>query len=385
MLRQHLAPSGSGLSSTCAKTCGHVQQLDVIDPDCLWDSYTYISGEAKGMPEHFQAVSLKILDRVEPEADSLVVDIGSNDGSLLKYFQAAGHRVLGIDPATDVARRANEAGIPTIASLMTPEVAQTIRNEHGPASVVSAFNVFAHADDLGAMADSIKIMLAPNGLFFFEAQYLLDIVDGVLIATIFHEHISHHSVKPLVRFLDLHGLELIAVDRAKIQHGSIIGSVQQKGAGRPVENSVREILALEEERHLDDLETMANFASRVVALREQTIALVSRWKEDGHTIAAFGAARSGPTLIAQLGLQGKIDFIVDDHPEKVGKFTSGDGIPILPTSALAEIKPSYTLILAWVHSQKIIESHQDYLNDGGRFVVLCPDTRVVCKQGTAAI
>ena len=248
--------------------------------------------------------------------------------------------------------------------------------------MVCAFNVFAHADDLGAMADSVRIMLAPDGLFFFEAQYLLDIIDGVLIATIFHEHISHHSVKPLVQFLDRHGLELIAVDRARIKHGSMIGTVQLKGAGRPVEDSVRDILALEEERHLDALETMETFARRVEALREQTMALVNRWKQDGHTIAAFGAARSGPTLIAQLGLQGSIDFIVDDHPEKVGKFSSGDGIPILPTSALAEKKPSYTLILAWVHSQKIIETHQDYLHNGGHFVVLCPDTRVVGAQGT---
>jgi SAM-dependent methyltransferase len=362
--------------------CGHVQQLDVIDPDSLWDSYTYVSGEAKGMPEHFRAVSEKILARAKPEANSLVVDVGSNDGSLLKPFQAAGHRVLGIDPASEVARRANEAGIPTIPALMTPELAETIRAEHGPASVVCAFNVFAHADDLGAMADSIRIMLAPDGLFFFEAQYLLDIIDGVLIATIFHEHISHHSVKPLVQFLDRHGLELIAVDRARIQHGSMIGTVQLKGAGRPVEDSVRDILALEEERHLDALETMETFARRVETLREQTMALVSRWKQDGHTIAAFGAARSGPTLIAQLGLQGSIDFIVDDHPEKVGKFSSGDGIPILPTSALAEKKPSYTLILAWVHSQRIIETHQDYLHNGGHFVVLCPDTRVVGAQGT---
>jgi SAM-dependent methyltransferase len=362
--------------------CGHVQQLDVIDPDSLWDSYTYVSGEAKGMPEHFRAVSEKILARANPEANSLLVDVGSNDGSLLKPFQAAGHRVLGIDPATEVARRANEAGIPTIPALMTPELAETIRAEHGPASVVCAFNVFAHADDLGAMADSIRIMLAPDGLFFFEAQYLLDIIDGVLIATIFHEHISHHSVKPLVQFLDRHGLELIAVDRARIQHGSMIGTVQLKGAGRPVEDSVRDILALEEERNLDALETMETFARRVETLREQTMALVSRWKQDGHTIAAFGAARSGPTLIAQLGLQGSIDFIVDDHPEKVGKFSSGDGIPILPTSALAEKKPSYTLILAWVHSQKIIETHQDYLHNGGHFVVLCPDTRVVGAQGT---
>lgn len=362
--------------------CGHVQQLDVIDPDSLWDSYTYVSGEAKGMPEHFRAVSQKILERAKPPANSLVVDIGSNDGSLLKPFQSAGHRVLGIDPATDVARRANEAGIPTIPALMTPELAETIPEEHGLASVVCAFNVFAHADDLGAMADSIRIMLAPDGLFFFEAQYLLDIIDGVLIATIFHEHISHHSVKPLVQFLDRHGLELIAVDRARIQHGSMIGTVQLKGAGRPVEDSVRAILAIEEERRLDALETMYTFARRVQALRERTMALVSLWKQEGHTIAAFGAARSGPTLIAQLGLQGSIDFIVDDHPAKVGKFSSGDGIPILPTSALAEKKPSYTLILAWVHSQKIIETHQDYLQNGGHFVVLCPDTRVVGTQGT---
>jgi len=365
--------------------CGHVQQLDVIDPDSLWDSYTYVSGEAKGMPEHFQAVSQKILERAKPPENALIVDIGSNDGSLLKPFKAAGHRVLGIDPATEVARRANEAGIPTIPALMTPELAATIREEHGPASVVCAFNVFAHADDLGAMADSIRIMLAPDGLFFFEAQYLLDIIDGVLIATIFHEHISHHSVKPLVQFLDRHGLELIAVDRARIQHGSMIGTVQLKGAGRPVEDSVREILALEDERRLDALETMETFARRVEALREQTMALVSRWKQEGLSIAAFGAARSGPTLIAQLGLQGSIEFIVDDHPEKVGKFSSGDGIPILPTAALAEKKPSYTLILAWVHSQKIIETHQDYLHNGGHFVVLCPDTRVVGAQGTVDV
>lgn len=357
--------------------CGHVQQLDVIDPHSLWDNYTYASGDAKGMPEHFHGVCLKILDRANPEVHSLVVDIGSNDGSLLKFFQATGHRVLGIDPAIDVARRANKAGIPTIASLMTPEVALTIRKDHGPASVVAAFNVFAHADDLSAMADSVRIMLAPNGLFFFEAQYLLDIIDGVLIATIFHEHISHHSVKPLVGFFDRHGLELIDVDRAKIQHGSIIGTVQLKGSGRPVENSVREIIGLEEERHLDSVETMENFARCVDALREHTVSLVSRWKADGHIVAAFGAARSGPTLIAQLGLQGLIDFIVDDHPEKVGKFSSGDGIPILPISALAEKKPTYTIILAWVHSQNIIDTYQEYLKDGGHFVVLCPNTRVV--------
>ena len=134
--------------------CGHVQQVDIIDPKTLWDSYTYYSGDAKGMPEHFQNISAKAIKAAAAPAGSLVVDIGSNDGSLLKPFKSAGYRVLGIDPATDAAKRANDAGIPTITSLMTRDLAKRIRNEHGPAHIVCAFNVFAHADDLGEMLAS---------------------------------------------------------------------------------------------------------------------------------------------------------------------------------------------------------------------------------------
>ena len=365
--------------------CGHVQQLDVIDSDNLWDSYSYFSGEAKGMPEHFQQVSGRILEMVKPPANALVVDIGSNDGSLLKPFKQAGHRVIGIDPAQEVARRANESGIPTFADFMTLDLAKKIRAKNGSAHVVCAFNVFAHADNLGEMADCVREMLAPDGLFFFEAQYLLDILDGVLIATIFHEHMSHHSVKPMVQFLDKHGLELIAIERARIQHGSMIGTVQLKGGARAVEQSVRDALALEAERKLDQVETLLQFDARVKQLRATTIGLVKKWQSEGRTIAAFGAARSGPTLIAQLGLDGAIAFIVDDHPQKVGKYSSGDGIPILPTSALIEKKADYTVILAWVHSQKIIENNRAYLEAGGHFVVLCPQTCIVGKDGDVKI
>jgi len=366
--------------------CGHVQHLDVINPEVLWASYTYFSGHAKGMPEHFEQMADKIVARSRPPVGSLVLDIGSNDGSLLKPFKQAGYRVLGIDPATDAAKRANDAGIPTIPSLMTLDLAKKIRDEHGPAQVICAFNVFAHADDLGEMVDCVHTMLAPDGLFFFEAQYLLDILDGVLIATIFHEHMSHHSVKPLIPFLDRHGLELIAVERQrKIQHGSLIGTVQLKGGKRPVEASVGESLALENERHLADLQTLRDFDAKVKQLRDRTATLTAKWKREGAKIAGYGAARSGPTLISQLGLAGKIDYIVDDHPQKVGKYETGDGIPIVPTSQLCERMPDYTVILAWVHSQKIIASNREYLDKGGRFVVLCPETRIVGKDGDVTI
>ncbi len=365
--------------------CGHVQHLDVIDPKVLWDSYTYYSGEAKGMPEHFAATAGKILERTKPAPGALVVDIGGNDGSLLKPFKEKGFRVLNVDPAVDAARRAREAGIETICDLMSSGLARQIRAGHGPAAVICAFNVFAHADDLGDMVDSVREMLAPDGLFFFEAQYLLDIIDGMLIATIFHEHMSHHSATPLVAFLARHGLELIAVERAPIQHGSLIGAVQLKGGPRKVEQSVADLLALEADRRLTQIETLRDFNGRVQALRGRTREMVRSLKQQGRTLAGYGAARSGPTLIAQMGLAGTMDFIVDDHPQKVGRFESGDGLPVVPTAELTRRMPDYAVILAWVHSQKIIETNRDYLEKGGHFIVLCPETRVVGKDGDVRI
>lgn len=365
--------------------CGHVQQLDVVDSTSLWENYTYYSGEAKGMPEHFAQVAERVIRAYQPLPGSLVVDIGSNDGSLLKPFRSAGHRVLGIDPAKEVARLATASGISTIPELMSLDLARRVRQEHGMAHLVFNFNAFAHADDLGQMVDGIRALLAPDGVFLFEVQYLLDIIDRMLIATIFHEHMSHHSVKPMVRFLGRHGLELIDVERVPIQHGSLIGTVQLEGSRRQVGASVGELLELEEKRGLDKLATLRQFDARLKQLRGHTTELVRRWKEAKLSIAGYGAARSGPTLISQLGLTGAIEYIVDDHPQKVGRYSSGDGIPIVPTSELLKRMPDYTVILAWVHAQRIIDSNREYLEKGGHFVVLCPETRRVGREGAVEL
>ena len=367
------------------KACGHVQQLDVVDSKSLWESYTYYSGEAKGMSEHFCQVAARIRETYHPAPDSLVIDIGSNDGSLLRPFKDAGHRVLGIDPATEIARQATTAGIETIPELMSIELTKQIRDKHGPAQIVCMFNAFAHADNMGEIAESIRTMLAPDGLFFFEAQYLLDIIDRVLIATIFHEHMSHHSVKALTVFLGRHGMELVDVERVPIQHGSLIGTVQIKGGKYAVRESVRELLDLEARRGLDKLETLRKFGAQVHAQKLRTRKLAQDWKKANLSIAGYGAARSGPTLISQLGLGGMIDYIVDDHPQKVNKFSSGDGIQILPTAELCKRMPAYTVILAWVHAGKIIDMNREYLDKGGHFVVLCPETRVVGRHGDVKV
>jgi len=362
--------------------CGHVQQLDVIDSKSLWEGYTYFSGQAKGMAEHFESVAAKVVKTYQLPSGALVVDVGSNDGSLLRPFKNRGYRVLGIDPATEIARQATESGIETIPELMSLELARKMREKHGPAHVACAFNAYAHADDMDEMTESIRTMLASDGLFFFEVQYLLDVIDKVLIGTIFHEHMSHHSVKPMVQFLGRHGMELIDVERVPIQHGSLIGTVQLKGGKRTVQDSVRRLLDLEVKRGLDKLATLKAFAEQLRQLRAKAGRLVQEWKASKATVAGYGAARSGPTLIAQLGLSGVIDYIVDDHPQKVGKYSTGDGIRIVPTAELCKRMPPYTVILAWVHAEKIIEANKEYLNKGGRFVVLCPDIRVVGSQGS---
>ena len=365
--------------------CGHVHQLDVVDSQSLWDGYTYQSKDAGGMPEHFHQVAQQMIDTYAPTKGSLVIDIGSNDGSLLRPFRDAGYRVLGIDPARQIAQLATSSGIETLPEPISLPLAESIRRERGAAAIVCMFNAFAHADNMGEVAESIRTMLADDGIFVFEAQYLLDIIDRMLIATVFHEHMSHHSLKPLVAFFDRHGLKLVDVERVPIQHGSLVGAVQLKNGRRLQSPSVRLLLDLEAHRQLDQISTLKRFGETIRQLRQRTTTLVTDWKRKGITVAGYGAARSCPTLISQLGLTGSIEFIFDDHPQKVGRYSSGDGILIVPTAELCRRMPQYTFILAWVHATRIIESNPEYLRRGGHFVVLCPEAKIIGAEGVVAI
>ena len=363
--------------------CGHVQLLDVVDPVYLFDHYTYMSGNTKPLVQHFDEVAATTCQRYGVQPGDLVIDIGSNDGSLLRCFQNRGAKVLGIDPARDIARRATESGIPTLPEFLTPALAKQVRQEHGPAKVVCAFNVFAHADDLAGMTDSIRDLLAPDGVFVCEFSYLLDILDRMLLGTIFHEHLSHHSVRPLATFLESHGLQFIDIQRNGIQGGSIVGTAQRLGGPHTIAATVPEILALEKSRGLDRPETLQAFASRLQSLKSQVTDLVAQIQSEGKTLWGYGAARSGTTLIAQMNLGKAIRCIVDDGADKQNKFSPGDHIPIRPSADLLREQPDYVIILAWIHAERIIQNNQAYLDRGGRFIVCFPEMRIVTKQGPA--
>jgi SAM-dependent methyltransferase len=361
-------------------TCAHVQLLDVVSPELMFrDAYTYQSGSSAGIVKHFQEYADGVLAREKPAAGSLVIDIGSNDGTLLRCFKKAGMTVLGIDPATDLARAATASGIETLPSFLNAELAQKIRKERGAARIVTANNVFAHADDLAGMADSIRTLLANDGVFVFEVSYLVDVVEKMLLGTIFHEHLSYHSVKPMAAFLARHGMELVAIEQVGIQGGSLIGTAQLRGGPRPVSPHVEELIRREAAQGYHHAETLRQFARRLEQMKQDLGALIGGARERGQVIAGFGASRGGTTLLYKLDIGRHLDFIADDSPAKQGLYSPGHHIPIVPGSALYERKPAYVFLLAWVHAKAIMKNHQRYLDEGGRFIVAYPRVEVLSK------
>jgi len=362
------------------KVCAHVQLLDIIDPKFLYSDYTYSSGNSSGLVQHFREYADKIIDKYKPKKNSLVIDVGSNDGTLLGFFKDYGLKVLGVDPAKEIAQKATLNGIKTLPEFMNAELSQSIKKKYGLAKIITANNAFAHMDDLIGMLESIKALMSPDGIFFFEVSYLLDVIQKVLLGTIFHEHHSYHSLKPLIKFMNRFNMEIIDVERVTIQGGSLIGTVQIIGGPHKVSTSVNKLIELETKEKLDQPETIKSFATKIKKLKNELGNILTNYKNQGKTIAGFGAARSGTTLITQMGIGKLLDFIVDDSPEKQGKFTPGDHILVKSTNAIYEKKPDYLFILAWVHAKKIIENNKRYLDEGGHFIICFPEVRIIGKK-----
>lgn len=361
--------------------CSHVQLMDVINPDILWDNFTFRTGQAPIIIDHMQDVVSTTCEKFGIPKGSLIIDVGSNDGTMLGFFKNKGMRVIGVDPAKEIANEANNAGIPTIPEFMTTELAKKISLEHGKAALVNCFNTFNLADNMDELMSSISLMVADGGLFMFEVSYLVDIIDDLLLGTIIHEHLCHHSVLPMVKFLKKHNMELIDVRRNKFQGGSFIGVAQHIGSKRKCEESISELIKMEENKNFTDPSTIENFSIRLNDLEKKFKKMISGWEKESHLIAGYGAARSGPTLIAQFKIGSKLSFIVDDHPQKVNKYSPGDKIKVLPTSELCRRMPKYTIILAWVHTEAIIRNNQDYLEKGGNFIVLFPEIKIISAEG----
>ncbi|HBJ82281.1 MAG TPA: hypothetical protein DDZ88_00065 [Verrucomicrobiales bacterium] len=357
--------------------CGHVQILEVVDPRIMFSHYLYVTSVSLGLLEHFRQYAEEVVGALRPAAGSLAMDIGSNEGALLKNFKSHGLRVLGVDAAQNIAALANAAGIETIADFFNADLARDIKKTHGAASIVTANNVFAHSDVLADMADGIRELLSDDGVFVFEVVYLLDLVQQLTFDTIYHEHLSHHSVKPFQSFFRKHGLELFHVERNRSKGGSIRGFVQLANGPRPVSSSVGELLALEASVGLDKPKIFQDLFARLENLKNDLLNLLRDLKAQGRTIVGYGASASVTTLVHHFEIAEFFDFIVDDDPRRQGLYSPGFHIPVLSKTALAEKKPDYIVVLAWQYAAPIMRNNQGYAEQGGRFIVPLPGLKVI--------
>jgi len=358
--------------------CGHLQLQHVVNPERLFGEYKYVSGTSPVFVEHFRRYVSEVHGRLGHRVGPKVLEVGSNDGTMLRFFQQQGYQCLGVDPARDIAKQASAAGLETLPEFFTETLAQELRATRGDCDVVIANNVFAHIDDLHDIARAVRTALRPDGLFVFEVSYLKDVLTKTLFDTIYHEHLSYHAVRPLVRFFARHGLQLIDATLVDSHGGSIRVYVQHEGGGRAVAPGVAELIRQEERLGLFAAETFQTFAARIDGLKHETRQLLQDLRRAGKKIAGFGAPAKATTLMHHFALGADIiDFIVDDSPLKQGLLTPGLHIPVLPSQSLSTLRPDYVVILAWNFASSIIAKHQAYQQQGGRFVVPLPELTVI--------
>ena len=287
-------------------------------------------------------------------------------------------RVLGVDPAREVARTATASGLETVNAFFNATVADDLCRDHGQAAIVTANNVFANVDDLHDFIDGIRRLLAPDGVFVFETGYFPDLVRHSIIDNIYQEHLSYYSVKPLQQFFPRHGMELVAVEHEPTKGGSIRGFVQLAGrSSRLSPGGLAELVEQETAEGVDRPETLRHFSERIDALRGNLVTLVDDLGSRGRTLAGYGASVGVTTLLYYFDLGHALSFLVDDNPVRHGRFTPGHHIPVLPSDALYERKPDDVLLLAWRYAEPIMHRHAAYRQAGGRFILPLPEITVV--------
>lgn len=357
-------------------SCGLVQLGQVVRPDVMFRSYPYSSSASAPLVAHFDGLAHDIR-RWLSTPDALVVEIGSNDGVLLRPLQQSGLRVLGIEPADNLASAAKSSGLDTWNEFFGTDVAQRIVLDRGQASAVVGTNVLAHIDDLRAVLESLEILLEPRGVFVVEVPYLNDLIERVEYDTIYHEHLSYFSLAPLETLFGLAGMEVVDVQHLPVHGGSlrVVASRHGAHAQRP---SVEAFRGFEQLKRLQDARTFQRFADDVQRSRHELVGLLSTSRQSGARIAAHGASAKGATLLNYCGIgPSTIEFIADTTRFKQGLLSPGSHIPIVPESAILEQRPDYTLLLAWNYAEDIVAKFDSYVRSGGRFIHPIPFARVL--------
>jgi SAM-dependent methyltransferase len=358
--------------------CGLCQLGYVVPPKFMFNKdYPYDSSTTKTGRNHFTKMGVDICDRFNLKENSLVMDVGSNSGVLLSAFKSKGMRVLGIEPSSKLANTAIEKGVDTIIEFFSGKLVKKILDDHGKVSVITGTNVFAHINDLDDFMLTADSLLVEDGIIVIEAPYLLHLIENLEYDTIYHEHLSYLSVKPMVEFCKKFNFEIFDIKEQTIHGGTLRYFISRKNK-KEITKEVSNYLKIEEETELYSKKKLDDFANLVKDHRKALLQLLNELKKDGKKIVGISAPAKGNTLLNYCKIDFEIlDYVTERNPFKIGKFTPGMHIPVYSDEKLLEDQPDYALILAWNFADEIIQNNSKYQENGGKFIIPTPKPRII--------
>ncbi len=366
------------LNVLICKICGLCQLGHIVPPKFMFNkNYPYDSSTTKTGREHFTNMGYDICKIFDLKLNSLIIDVGSNTGVLLSSFKSKNMNVLGIEPSSNVANIARKNGIRTINDFFSKELAKKIIKKHGKSSVITATNVFAHIDDLDDFIAGAKILLNENGIIVIEAPYLVNLIDNLEYDTIYHEHLSYLSVKPVKLFCKKHNLELFDVEMKKIHGGTIRYFIGRKDK-YSISKNVTKFLKLENDKKIYSKKHLDDFAKKVISHRSKLMGLLHDLKKSGKTIVGISAPAKGNTLLNYCRIGPEIlDYVTEKNPLKIGKYTPGMHIPVYSDKKLLTHKSDYALVLAWNFAEEIMSNNSSYKKNRGKFIIPLPYPKII--------
>jgi SAM-dependent methyltransferase len=359
--------------------CFLVQLLEYVSAGDIYSEYAYFSSYSDSWLEHAKTYVNMIIEKLKLGPKSQVIEIASNDGYLLQYFVKGGIPALGIEPAANIAKTANEKGIPTIVKFFGQKTADELVAEGQQADLLLGNNVLAHVPDINDFVKGMKIILGPAGVITMEFQHLLRLMQENQFDTIYHEHFSYLSFITVETIFAKHGLRLFDVEPIPTHGGSLrIYACHSENADRTVSSRVKELKREEMIFGMDRLDTYSTFTEKVKNTKRKLLTLLINLKDKGNSIANYGAAGKGNTLLNYCGIRDDIiDYAVDRNPYKQGKYLPGTRIPIFHPDKIKESQPDYVMIIPWNLKDEIIQQ-LDYIHDwGGKFIIPIPEPEIL--------